>query len=142
MKMEKLFTKDYFRLVKGRKANIPRKLMTIDGREVEVTKIGQNMFRNMILSTVTIPNTVTTICSGAFDLASLTSITIPNSVTSIEHSAFYGCHKLTSITIPKSVETIGKDVFRYSGIKEIYVYRDYDTTSWGINSNELKIIKL
>ena len=30
----------------------------------------------------------------------LTSITIPDTVTSIESNAFNGCSKLTSITIP------------------------------------------
>ena len=44
-------------------------------------------------------------CSG------LTSITIPNSVTSIGESAFKGCKKISSINIPNSVTSIGKDAF-------------------------------
>ena len=45
------------------------------------------------------------------ECSSLTSITIPNSVTSIGSSAFSGCNGLTSITIPNSVTSIGGDVF-------------------------------
>ena len=59
-----------------------------------------------------IPNSVTTIGSGAFESCThLTSITIPNSVTSIENSAFNGCYGLTSIKIPNSVISIGTHAF-------------------------------
>lgn len=61
----------------------------------------------------TIPNSVTTIGSGAFSgCTSLTSITIPNSVTSIGGYAFYECSSLTSVTIPNSVISIGWSAFQ------------------------------
>ena len=44
---------------------------------------------------------------------SLTSITIPNSVTSIGYSAFECCSSLTSITIPNSIKCINKYAFFY-----------------------------
>ena len=40
----------------------------------------------------------------------ITSVTIPNSVTSIGNSAFFG-NKLTSVTIPNSVKNIGDYAF-------------------------------
>jgi hypothetical protein len=61
---------------------------------------------------IVIPNTVTSINSGAFSgCSSLTSITIPNSVTTINNGAFSGCSSLTSITIPNSVTTINSGTF-------------------------------
>lgn len=50
----------------------------------------------------------------------LTSITIPNSVTSIGNSAFLGCTGLTSITIPEGVTRIGYDAFEgCTGLKTV-----------------------
>ena len=63
-------------------------------------------------STYSIPGTVTTIISSAFEnCGNLTSITIPNSVKTIYHSAFRNCSNLTSITIPESVFTLGNYAF-------------------------------
>ena len=74
-------------------------------------------------TSVTIPNSVTSIGDGAFYACSgLTSVSIPNSVTSIGEEAFSGCSGLTSITIPNSVTSIGDGVFDYcSGLTSIDV---------------------
>ena len=64
------------------------------------------------LSSVSIPNSVTTIGYQAFyGCNSLTSVSIPNSVTSIGYHAFSGCSSLTSVTIPGSLTTIERGVF-------------------------------
>lgn len=75
-----------------------------------VTEIGSI---NHQATSVTIPNTITTIGDNAFSWCSrLTSITIPNSVTKIGNNAFEYCG-LTSITIPNSVTSIGRGAFKY-----------------------------
>lgn len=66
-----------------------------------VTSIGSGAFNSCSsLTSVTIPNLVTTIGFGAFeDCSGLTTITIGESVTSIEESVFAGCNQLESVTI-------------------------------------------
>ena len=65
------------------------------------------------LKAIVIPNSVTSIGTGAFSgCSSLTSVTIPNSVTSIGKYAFQDCSSLTSVTIPNSVTSIGTYVFQ------------------------------
>ena len=44
---------------------------------------------------------------------SLTSVTIPNSVTSIGDGAFGGCTSLTNVTIPNSVTSIGLECVQW-----------------------------
>lgn len=73
-----------------------------------VTSIGNRAFAGSGVTTVTIPENVTSIGGGAFDqCTSLTNVMIPQSVTSIENFAFRGCERLTSVTIPNSVARIG-----------------------------------
>lgn len=64
------------------------------------------------LSSIVIPNSVTTIGWGAFSsCTSLSSIVIPNSVKSLGHDAFENCTSLSSVIIMSGVTSIGNDAF-------------------------------
>ena len=98
--------------------------------------IGKSAFKNCInLTSVTIPNSVTSLKNYAFQkcsalssitlgsglnsieigtfhsCSSLTNIHIPNTITSINESAFAACSSLEEIIIPNSVSTLGDDAF-------------------------------
>ena len=87
-----------------------------------VTSIGDRAFEDCSgLTSITIPNGVTSIGGQAFFGAGLTSVTIPNSVKSIGTQAFAHCG-LKSVTIPSSVTDIRIYAFQYcSGLESIVV---------------------
>lgn len=74
------------------------------------------------LTSITIPNSVTSIGDRAFALCTgVKSIVIPNSVISIGIGAFYGCG-LNSVIIGTSVTSIGIDAFcGCTGLSEISI---------------------
>lgn len=81
-----------------------------------VTMIDHAAFYNSAVTSVTIPDSVTSIRDSAFLFCSqLTNISIPNSVTAIGSFAFDGCTKLESITLPSSLSTIQSYAFYNCG---------------------------
>ena len=93
---------------------------TIEITGSNVTSIGVTysyngtFYRFTNLTSITIPNSVTSIGNSVFQQCSnLTSITIPDSVTSMGQYVFYNCAKLASVTIGNSVTSIGDYAFSY-----------------------------
>lgn len=81
-----------------------------------VTMIDHAAFHDSSVTSVTIPDSVTSIPDDAFAFCSqLTNISIPNSVTFIGFSAFNSCTSLKSITLPSSLSTIQSSAFYNCG---------------------------
>lgn len=79
---------------------------------VPVETIDNTAFQNSAVTSVTIPDSVTAIYSGAFaNCSQLTNISIPNSVTFIGFSTFEHCTSLKSITLPSSLSSISEALF-------------------------------
>ena len=60
------------------------------------------------LTSVTLPETISSIGDGAFALSDVASVNIPQAVNTLPMGCFGNCTKLTSITVPSHVKTIGE----------------------------------
>ena len=87
---------------------------------------------NQKISTLTIPEGVTSISAYAFNnMDSITTVKTPSTLKIIGAYSFEDCSKLERMYISKSVEGIGVDAFRYCyDLKYVY----YDGTSQEKNS--------
>ncbi|MBP3592269.1 MAG: leucine-rich repeat domain-containing protein [Clostridia bacterium] len=123
----------YYVLMEGINKNITSCKIHVDTKVIA----GRAFYAHKSLSSITIPNSVMSICYQAFDICEgLTSIHIPNSVQILDSwafgacsslkavtfeessqlsiigwAAFCSCKSLTSINIPDSVTNIGMDAF-------------------------------
>ncbi len=66
---------------------------------------------NEAITDLVIPDGISIIKDGTFQSTSLTSVVIPNSVTTIGESAFEHCDSLTSVVVGNNVTTIGESAF-------------------------------
>ena len=109
--------------------------VTNNGTEYSVTKIGESAFKGSAVTSVSMPEGITSIDYNAFSGCQnletvalpesltifgfrafescklLKTIKIPSGVTAIPGSCFYCCSSLESVTIPEGVTTIGGNAF-------------------------------
>ena len=100
-----------------------------DSKTYTVTYFGESgTFKSKTaITSITIPSTITEIPTYCFyGCTSLATVVFeqdwnasPYGVTTINDNAFDGCTALTTITLPQSLTTLGKEVFRESGIETI-----------------------
>lgn len=77
-----------------------------------ITKLDKHLFYVTSLKSVTIPNTLTEIGNSAFAACSkLSTVNLGSGLKTISNYAFYGCEALTSITFPTSLKTISVGAF-------------------------------
>ena len=89
-------------------------------------------FRGKPITTISIPDSVTSIGGEAFKSCSaLTSIHLPTSLTSIQGNMFQSCSSLTALTIPSGVTAIsGASVIQSSGITSLTIPASVTTIAW------------
>ncbi|MCR5653748.1 MAG: leucine-rich repeat domain-containing protein, partial [Ruminococcus sp.] len=83
---------------------------------------------------------VTAIGDDAFNGSYVSSVVIPNTVTSIGDSAFKGCADLTSVTIPSSVTAIGEEAFTNCADDFTIYGNDPSTAKDYANTNHYKFV--
>ena len=90
-------------------------------------------YNSVPITSVIIPDSVTTIGSYAFmDCSLLSKVTMPNSLQIIGEYAFLGCTSLTNITIPNSVQAIGELAFAVcKSLNEIYIPASLTSIKFG-----------
>jgi hypothetical protein len=107
----------------------------------DITTINNSAFRDKSLTSITIPNSVTSIGEEAFMYCcELTSVSIPEGVTSIGNYAFADCSSLTSINIPNSVTFFGQNIFYYCTSMQYYDFSTHELVpSLSFTNNFTKI---
>ena len=92
----------------------------VDGVTYTITGVGDEAFTGCRvytsngvtywngLTSVTLPETVTTIGDGAFALSDVASVNIPQAVTTLPMGCFGNCTKLIDIVVPAHVKSIGQ----------------------------------
>ena len=105
-------------------------LVTMYGDE----ETGWAFYECTALTSITLPEGLTSIGRNSFVSCSLASVTLPEGLTTIGDQAFQDCKSLTSITIPANVTEIGYGAFiDCSGLTDFYVA--WTTTLPTIESN-------
>ena len=75
-------------------------------------RIGRYSFSFSGITSIIIPDTVTTVCDAAFKgCKNLQSISLPSELEVLEDEIFTACYALNDISIPETLQRIGKSVF-------------------------------
>ncbi len=87
-----------------------------------VTSIGAYAFRDFALTHLVIPDSVTYIGEYAFyECRSLTSVQLGSGLTSLSAGVFCGCHQITQFTIPGNVKTVDQNAIYSTGLSVVTV---------------------
>lgn len=89
-----------------------------------LTDIGEYAFSGCFgITSIDIPNTVTSIGAYAFDNTGLTSVAIPSSVVGIYEYAFSNCPQLSSVDFSNAtnLQFIGEGAFYYSNLETVEI---------------------
>lgn len=102
--------------------------ITYNNRTYDVTNIESTAFSyNGFITSVDIHAPITETGSMFSGCTSLTSVSLPETVTTIGSYAFSGCTSLASFTVDNNISTIGYSAFDGCESLEEFVIKDGDT---------------
>lgn len=98
--------------------------------DLPITAIGTDAFRDTLIYSVSIPESVTSIGGSAFrNCINLTNIDLPDNIKTIPGAMCFGCTSLETIIIPDDIISVGGYAFNgCSALK--YVFYESDETAW------------
>ena len=86
--------------------------VTNNGTEYSVTTIGESAFKGSAVTSVSMPESITSMWQYAFSgCQNLESVALPESLTTLGYSAFKACKLLKTIKIPSGVTAIPDQCF-------------------------------
>jgi len=103
-----------------------------------VRGIVSDTFEGKQLTSVTIPNNVVRIETGAFANNQITSVTIPNSVTSLDG---FENNQITSVTIPNGVTNIYVGTFANNPLTSITIPSNVEIDSGAFTGDFVNVYK-
>ncbi|WP_378174125.1 leucine-rich repeat domain-containing protein [Aquimarina sp. SS2-1] len=108
-----------------------------------VVGIGNNAFSSNNLTSVTIPNSITTINFAAFANNNLTSVTIPDSVTELGQDAFNN-NQLTNVVLSNNLVSIGQTAFAFNDLSTVTIPDSVTTLNNGafVQNNNMTTVTI
>ena len=86
-----------------------------------VRVIEDDAFEAARIVSVSLPEGLTTIGAAFNQCGLLTTVHLPSTLHTIAGAAFYGCSSLESIVLPENLTSLTANVFKESGLKELYI---------------------
>lgn len=116
-------------------------VITFDG---SIATVGYRAFYREAVTSVTLPECVTTIGKYAFGSCSkVTSINFPEGLQSIGDNAFATCKTLTSIKLAEGLESIGTYAFDKTGLTSVDIPKSVTTIGrYAFNCDNLSTLKV
>ena len=98
----------------------------------KVTIIGKSVFNGSDITSVEMPDSITTVQDYAFSSCNgLTSVKFSKNIKTFGNSVFFNCPNLKEVDIPASVKDLGSRTFSATGITSVTIPKSDNLTSIG-----------